>query len=696
MQEKVEFAPPVTKIWEGKVPPNSWVNENIMHYFQVKSEEAFLNDLLYYVQGMQEEQLSAARPKGVAVKEKPVPLPEKGSAEEIANTSSFNTFQGNVKTQLESLEKLINILKKADPALSEELAPMLSQLQKMAKGFPKLSEEELKTLSEIMAKLSKNADKVPLQDQRAFWDRVLKMLHEMMMDTSGTMAFLKQEIKNLEQKDKTLADSEENLKNIMTILQAKPPTSEQLNQLLNGLQQLANAYVSVLPETQTAMLHFFQQLGKAKNSKGENLAQLLADALVQGKIQEFLKSNPNATPREIVAYLKKYLGASHMLGSKLPLIQGMGRAIEENVNDKKFPFSKGKTGIAFAAEADGKVEENSDFVPQHLQAFDIDTKNLPDLEKARGAVSGAVAKEGVAEGAKRRGYGQSLARHEEVHNGLGRAAAHAAGKSNSAGSLPNQFKNAILGHYMPGQEAYLRQLAMWLFIDNMGAEMGNALLNLTLGFSESADKFDFRNWLHQTSKGDFTGNYDDAVNRYKQEVRDAKKALKQLENMISKIQSQISRINQELQNPNLSGKQRAALEKMKTSLENEANNAKVAEKQVNSLLETLSHIKITKSSRKGHFNITWTGDPKVNWLNQLGQRESDVINGNPKLKPPGGLVKIASDLQAFQQKYADLGQNQQMILQMRMTEIQQEWTVVSTALQLLNQTYMTIAQAIYK
>ncbi len=37
-----------------------------------------------------------------------------------------------------------------------------------------------------------------------------------------------------------------------------------------------------------------------------------------------------------------------------------------------------------------------------------------------------------------------------------------------------------------------------------------------------------------------------------------------------------------------------------------------------------------------------------------------------------------------------------MQLQMTMTEVQQEWTVVSTALQLLNQMYMTVAQGIYK
>ncbi|MBV8463798.1 MAG: hypothetical protein JO368_10920 [Acidimicrobiales bacterium] len=44
----------------------------------------------------------------------------------------------------------------------------------------------------------------------------------------------------------------------------------------------------------------------------------------------------------------------------------------------------------------------------------------------------------------------------------------------------------------------------------------------------------------------------------------------------------------------------------------------------------------------------------------------------------------------------EVSQSTQLQLELRMTEIQQEWTVVSTALQTLNQIYMTLSRGIYR
>ncbi len=93
-----------------------------------------------------------------------------------------------------------------------------------------------------------------------------------------------------------------------------------------------------------------------------------------------------------------------------------------------------------------------------------------------------------------------------------------------------------------------------------------------------------------------------------------------------------------------------------------------------------------------HFGITGLPNP----VSALSQAENFVINGDNKSDPKGGLLNINTMITTDQSHYSSEGQTQQMQLQMTMTEVQAEWTVVSTALQLLNQMYMTVAQGIYK
>ncbi|MCH9609134.1 MAG: hypothetical protein S4CHLAM45_03550 [Chlamydiales bacterium] len=74
----------------------------------------------------------------------------------------------------------------------------------------------------------------------------------------------------------------------------------------------------------------------------------------------------------------------------------------------------------------------------------------------------------------------------------------------------------------------------------------------------------------------------------------------------------------------------------------------------------------------------------------IAPAEEAVIGGKG-----GGLSDISEKLTAGSQKSANQSQTQQMKLQMVMTQVQQEWTIVSTALQILNQVNMTFAKAVY-
>ena len=79
---------------------------------------------------------------------------------------------------------------------------------------------------------------------------------------------------------------------------------------------------------------------------------------------------------------------------------------------------------------------------------------------------------------------------------------------------------------------------------------------------------------------------------------------------------------------------------------------------------------------------------------KLESEESNVVNG-AGTDSGSALGNIGQNFTTQSQNASNTSQTAQMQLQMTMTEMQQKWTVTSTALQIFNQMYMSVAQAIY-
>ena len=724
MQEKVQPTLHTIKIFEGKIPPNSWVSENIVLYLQTQSKESLLKDVLTYMQTLQSEQLANLRPKITQLKEAFLPLPEKATSQDVATITTFNTTQGMLKTQIESLLQLVNLLKEGDPKLSQQLDTFLGQLKQMTASFPNLTEQQLKNLTAMIKELTTLAQSTPLSFQRSFWNTQLKMLQAMMTHNKLNTKELQSEIKELQGRIKMLNNLDELLQNIKNALQAKPPTQQQLRDLIENLQSLANHSSQFNPQQQQAVINYFQQLNTFKGAKGQSLSQMTADSVVHAKLSEFLKTNPQATPPQVAAYLKSFLHESNLQSSSLPFMKSLGDSIDEVINKKGFPISNGLLDEPLATTQNGKIVPSATIIQEILSGYTPSTDSLNTLGKTASAINVAASNEISENEIKITGFTTAVNELKGINQHLGQAAAFGVGQSLVAGSpppgmsapgdsepLPNQFAHAIIDHYMPQQEAYLRSLAMFLFLDNMGAQFGNTLLNHMLGFGEAADNFDFSNYLHSKGIGpdeipNFSGSESQAKAQLSAEKAAAQNALGGVVKSQYDISKAIAQINARLAGPPTpTPSQKAILNSMKTKLQGIYNNLTTAYTQLTELFQNLNSIKIGPPNIKGStpgssFGVygsgTGQGPPPAKWESKLGKAEGDVINGNPKEKYPGGLVSIQSSTQAFQQDYADQGQNQQMILQMKMTEIQQEWTIVSTALQLLNQMYMSLSQAIYK
>lgn len=728
MQEKVQSAPPpVIKMVEGKAPPTSWVEENIVQYLQDRTQASFLKDVLAYAQGLQAQQLSQTRPKVVSLKEAFSPVSEEGSAEDISHASTFNTTQGLVKTQIETFEKLILLTQQGNPQLTSQTKGMLEELRQIAQSFPQLSPGQVQNLNTILQQLNKNVANLPNSYQRAFWNTQVLMLQSMMNDNKGNSQDYQGEIKELQAKIKMLGEMIQELKEMQKALTATPPSAKQFQNLIETLQTLANRFGELNPAGQQAMGALFHQLNQFTTQSGKPLAQLIADTLIHTKLTAFLKSNPKATPQQIVEHLKAFLKQSNLQSSTLPFLQSLGDSIEDVLSKKGFPESESSTGTPFAISSQGIIQPNEDVPRTTLASYVPTGSSLSSLEKAVGALTSSAQKELPPLEEKVKGFTDTFKNLSDAQEHLGKSAAWAVGQSYAAGehpalgaqaggmevgaadgspSLPNQFANAILNHYMPGQQAYLEQLAMMLFLDNMGAQFGNQLLSTMSDFSGAGVNYNFSNSLHKQGN-DFSGSVTQAQNQLNNEKTQVNNDLNNANNAYNQAGNDIAKIQDKINGPpKPSASQLKVLEAQKASLEQLQGNLKVAIGQLKQLQSALNNITIGNPvdppkdpTKSFHVYGANGGDPPAGWQSAINNGERLVINGDPTIKPPapqGGLVRIAADVTTFQQTYSDQSQNQQMILQMRMTEIQQEWTVVSTALQLLNQMYMTAAQGIYK
>ncbi|WP_213318020.1 CT620/CT621 family type III secretion system effector [Chlamydiifrater volucris] len=127
--------------------------------------------------------------------------------------------------------------------------------------------------------------------------------------------------------------------------------------------------------------------------------------------------------------------------------------------------------------------------------------------------------------------------------------------------------------------------------------------------------------------------------------------------------------------------------------------------QVASLRQNLCNLKVflqgmtfenpsAPDSTDKAFQVSIYGEPSETWLRQLAILESFVVEGGNKGEVPGGEQQFLKSVEAEEQNYTTFNQNQQLALQMETSAIQQEWTIVTTGLGLLNQIFSKIIRRI--
>lgn len=261
-------------------------------------------------------------------------------------------------------------------------------------------------------------------------------------------------------------------------------------------------------------------------------------------------------------------------------------------------------------------------------------------------------------------------------------------------SLPDAFAHALLKKFMPRQEEHMMNLAMLLFFQNFGAGMCNAFLGEMIGWSDSASHYGMNDWINSRRREGqnnlWSGDWNQANARIADERARANRdieAIDRLRGPNGVLARKLAEAKEELRPENY-----AKIEREINALERQLGRAR---QSLVALNDSLARIRF-EDAGGGNFRLVDAN--MLPELNDLKRKESNVINGDPNFAPDqrGGLLTISSKLTTDQQNYSSLGQQQQIKLQMEMTTTQQEWSLIATMLQMLNQIYISLSQAIFR
>lgn len=255
--------------------------------------------------------------------------------------------------------------------------------------------------------------------------------------------------------------------------------------------------------------------------------------------------------------------------------------------------------------------------------------------------------------------------------------------------LPSATAMVLVERFMPKEVDFLSQTKDLLYYSNLGSSVGNALIEAISYYVNGATYFNFASYVGQESAIDpaFSGSAESAQKKLNAEKSQAAAYLENTKKALQVIADQEQRVRSD---PVITNEQRT---RILDKLQKYRDNLRAIGASLVVLMNLLSKLSVidNNTTSPGTFTVSG-GDPQ--WQEQLEILEETLISGMIGSAVHGGMFPLQAMVQADQQAFADMGQNYQLELQMHLTSMQQEWTVVATSLQLLNQIYLNLSRSL--
>lgn len=418
-----------------------------------------------------------------------------------------------------------------------------------------------------------------------------------------------------------------------------------------------------------------------------------------------LENKPSATMTEVGQAINA--AAEEITGSGFELANGMKQAMNKIVTDNG-KFTLGTAGSNTAEDYTiysngnngGKVTVNVILLNFGTQGFlpNVTAKATTNAEttarayfryKALAAVESETIQSQVEELQNEQKQFNSLEQNLYAQQLVAQAS------EVRAMPLPSAVASVLIDRYMPKEVDFLNSIYGELYYSNLGSSVGNAMIEAIAQYVNGATYFNFASYVGQQpavgagsgSGGDntFPGSQESAQAKLDRERDQAALYLAATQKALTTLKEQKERV---LEDNTITNEQRTTI---LDSLALYQDNLNTISGSLVLLQVYLSPLSVSAGDVAGTFKVT---GGQEQWQSRLEILEDALVSGLVGNSINGGMFPLQATIQADQQGFADLGQNFQLELQMHLTSMQQEWTVVATSLQILNQMYLSLARSL--
>ncbi|MDD6309434.1 MAG: CT620/CT621 family type III secretion system effector, partial [Chlamydia suis] len=262
-------------------------------------------------------------------------------------------------------------------------------------------------------------------------------------------------------------------------------------------------------------------------------------------------------------------------------------------------------------------------------------------------------------------------------------------------SLGSAFIHLILNTQIPKQENFLNPLIQEVNFNNVAANAVNDLLSITNNFSTSSVYYNLSSYLVESREGQnyFCGDFFEFLSALAKEREYIARDI----NSCYRAQAFGKALLAKVEALATGNKVTAAqANSMRTQTNLYLSFIQIIVEQLavlDSLLRSFYYNPLQKDGKYDANKYEIHGP--TDWISTLASLEGYAANGFDKASPSGGLGPMHTLVQTDQHDYLTQSQTQQLNLQNQMTNIQQEWTLVSTSMQVLNGILSHLAAEIY-
>ncbi|QVE49437.1 CT620/CT621 family type III secretion system effector [Chlamydia crocodili] len=248
------------------------------------------------------------------------------------------------------------------------------------------------------------------------------------------------------------------------------------------------------------------------------------------------------------------------------------------------------------------------------------------------------------------------------------------------------FAYILLDKYIPAQETALYALGRELNLSGYAQNLFSPLLETIKSFNSAPIIYNLGSYISQTSgTANFKFGYQMIVDRYEEERLQLRNDIKSAEN----AQLLLKQISKNIQgNSSLSDAQKKQLEDIVKGYNNELS---IMINQMKNLMLNLNALVFIPGNSEYDPSYKIMGsDFSIITLQDLEHKvvdgEIDINTGTAK----GGLLNFFNNCLSDVQNYGDLAQTHQLMLELQMRAMQQEWSLIAASLKLIHNVYRTL------